>query len=105
VQAEGAGFPQARRGVPRLKVSGKGDDTRYLPLHPGTNTLIHEYLYAAGHGTDENGALFRPIRNNRPRELENALTPDGVYKLGGPIQRSVNLVPLRKRRGSPAPLP
>jgi site-specific recombinase XerD len=28
-------FRQARRGVPHLKVSGKGDNTRYLPLHPG----------------------------------------------------------------------
>jgi site-specific recombinase XerD len=67
--------------VPHLKVSGKGDKTRYLPLHPGTNTLIHEYLEAAGHGTDETGPLFRPVRNNRTGKLEKALTPDGVYKL------------------------
>ena len=26
----------ARRGVPHLKVAGKGEKTRYLPLHPGT---------------------------------------------------------------------
>ena len=74
-------FRHTRRGVPHLKVSGKGEKTRYLPLHPGTNALIHDYLEAAGHGTDENGALFRPIRNNRTGELEKALTPDGVYKL------------------------
>jgi integrase/recombinase XerD len=71
----------ARRGVPHLNVSGKGDKTRYLPLHPGTNELIHDYLEAAGHGADDNGALFRPIRNNRTGRLETALTPDGVYKL------------------------
>jgi integrase/recombinase XerD len=71
----------ARRGVPHLKVAGKGDKTRYLPLHPGTNELIHDYLEAAGHGEDETGALFRPIRNNRTGRLERALTPDGVYKL------------------------
>ncbi len=64
-----------------LNVSGKGDKTRYLPLHPGTNALIHDYLEAAGHGEDENGALFRPMRNNRTGRLEKALTPDGVYKL------------------------
>ena len=58
-------FQHARKGVPHLKVSGKGGKTRYLPLHPGTHALIHDYLDAAGHGTDENGALFRPIRNNR----------------------------------------
>jgi integrase/recombinase XerD len=74
-------FRHTRRGVPHLKVSGKGEKTRYLPLHPGTNALIHDYLEAAGHGDDDNGALFRPLRNNRTGELKNALTPDGVYKL------------------------
>src|SRR5579863_3871217 len=54
----------ARRGVPHLKVAGKGDKTRYLPLHPGTHGLINDYLDVAGHGFDEAGALFRPVRNN-----------------------------------------
>ena len=74
-------FRHARRGVPHLKVSGKGEKTRYLPLHPGTNALIHDYLEAAGHGADENGALFRPVRNNRTGCLDKALTPDAVYRL------------------------
>ena len=47
----------------------------------GTNGLINDYLDAAGHGTDDNGALFRPIRNNRTGRLELAITADGVYKL------------------------
>jgi integrase/recombinase XerD len=71
----------ARKGVPHLKISGKGGKTRYLPLHPGTHALIHDYLDAAGHGTDENGALFRPTRNNRTGRLVDAITADGVYKL------------------------
>ena len=33
----------ARKGVPHLRVSGKGGKTRYLPLHPGTNALVHDY--------------------------------------------------------------
>ena len=70
-----------RKGVPHLRVSGKGGKTRYLPLHPGTNSLIHDYLAAAGHGEDEAGALFRPVRNNRTGLLERAITGDGVYKL------------------------
>jgi integrase/recombinase XerD len=74
-------FRHARTGVPHLKVSGKGGKTRYLPLHPGTNGVINDYLDAAGHGTDENGALFRPIRNNRTGRLERAITADGVYRL------------------------
>src|SRR5271165_182382 len=74
-------FQHARKGVPHLKVSGKGGKTRYLPLHPGTHALIHDYLDAAGHGADENGALFRPIRNNRTGRLEKAITGDGIYRL------------------------
>jgi integrase/recombinase XerD len=74
-------FRHARKGVPHLKVSGKGGKTRYLPLHPGTHGLINDYLDVAGHGTDENGALFRPIRNNRTGKLDRAITPDGIYKL------------------------
>jgi integrase/recombinase XerD len=70
-----------RKGVPPLKVSGKGDKTRYFPLHAGTNALIHDYLDAAGHGTDNSGARFRPTRNNRTGRLEAAMTADGVYKL------------------------
>ena len=67
--------------MPHLKVDGKGEKTRFLPLHPGTNALIHDYLDAAGHGQDENGALFRPIKNNRTKTLLQALTRDAVYKL------------------------
>src|SRR6202453_4074244 len=70
-----------RKGVPSIKVSGKGGKTRYLPLHPGTAALIHDYLEAAGHGTDENGALFRPIKNNTTGTLERAITGDGIYRL------------------------
>ena len=81
VQAQGQGRRHARKGVPHLKVSGKGGKTRYLPLHPGTHALIHDYLAAAGHGDDEAGALFRPIKNNRTGRLDGAITADGVYKL------------------------
>ena len=74
-------FRHTRKGVPHLKVSGKGGKNRYLPLHPGTHSLIHEYLDAVGHGEDDTGALFRPIRNNTTGRLDKAITPDGIYKL------------------------
>ena len=74
-------FRHARKGVPHLKVSGKGGKTRYLPLHPGTHALIHDYLETAGHGADDAGALFRPVRNNATGRLNKAITADGVYKL------------------------
>jgi len=74
-------FRNMRRGVPHLVVSGKAERTRYLPLHPGTNALIHDYLDAASHSADDNGALFRPIRNNRTGKLDKPLDPDMVYRL------------------------
>jgi len=36
---------------------------------------------ALGRRADTEGALFRPISNNRTGELDNTITPDGVYKL------------------------
>src|SRR3954471_11979455 len=83
--------PQARKTKCRLntlltpnpscEVSGKGGKTRYVPLHPGTNALIHEYLEAAGHSEDDTGALFRPVRNNTTGRLDKAITPPAIYKL------------------------
>jgi integrase-like protein len=61
--------------------------TRYLPLHPGTNELIHDYLEAAGHGEDENGALFRPIRNNRTAGSTRRSLPTGSTGWCAGIQR------------------
>ena len=43
------GFKHERRGVAHLRVSGKGEKTRYVPLHPAASGLILEYLEAAGH--------------------------------------------------------
>ncbi|MCB0284374.1 MAG: tyrosine-type recombinase/integrase [Calditrichaeota bacterium] len=74
-------FKQERRGVPHLKVSGKGGKTRYVPLHPAASGLIHEYMEAAGHGMEDTGALFRSTSNNRVEGSQKAITPDAVYKL------------------------
>jgi integrase/recombinase XerD len=57
-------FKHERRGVPHLKVFGKGGKIRYVPLHPAASGLIGDYLEVAGHGADDAGALFRPLRNN-----------------------------------------
>jgi integrase/recombinase XerD len=73
-------FRHGRRGVPHLKVSGKGGKTRYVPLHPAAGGLVHEYLEAAGHGTDDTGALFRPISNNTNGSTKG-ITADGIYKI------------------------
>jgi hypothetical protein len=74
-------FSHARRACRISKSQARAKKTRYLPLHPGTNELIHEYLEAAGYSEDENRAPFRSIRNNRTGRLDKALTPDAVYRL------------------------
>jgi site-specific recombinase XerD len=32
------------RGVPHLRVLGKGGKTRYVPLHPASAECLHTYL-------------------------------------------------------------
>ena len=69
---------------PRPKIARKWHPARTprpAKLHPGTNELVHDYLDAAGHSGDENGALFRPLKNNRTGRLEKAISPDAIYKI------------------------
>jgi site-specific recombinase XerD len=73
-------YCQTRRGVAHLRVHGKGGKMRFIPTHPGTLTLIEEYLEAAGHGQDPNAPLFRPIMNNVNGHTYTALTPGNVYE-------------------------
>jgi site-specific recombinase XerD len=70
-----------RRGVPHLRVHGKGSKVRNIPLHPGTQGLLADYLEASGHAEDKPGPLFRPLRNGHTGELAGALSGDGIYKL------------------------
>jgi site-specific recombinase XerD len=70
-----------RRGVPHLRVRGKGGKVRNIPLHPATQGLLADYLEASRHAHEKSGALFRPIRNNRTGELGGRLSGDGIYKL------------------------
>jgi site-specific recombinase XerD len=64
-----------RRGVPHLRVHGKGSKVRYVPLHPASAERLHTYLEAAGHGTVLDAPLFQPVRVTGA-----AITADGVYK-------------------------
>jgi site-specific recombinase XerD len=67
----------SRRGVPHLRVHGKGNKLRHLPLHHGSAERIHTYLEAGGHGCAPTAPLFRPVR----RQTGAGLTADGVYKI------------------------
>jgi site-specific recombinase XerD len=70
-----------RRGVPHLRVHGKGGKIRHIPLHPGTHELLLDYLEASAHAHDKDGPLFRPIRNNRTGIINRPLSADGIYKI------------------------
>ena len=72
-------FTQDRRGVPHLRVQGKGGKLRYLPAHPHALGLVAEYVTAAGHGREGNGPLFRRVRAPQPGAVATALTPGSIY--------------------------
>lgn len=70
---------EVRRGILMLCVRGKGSRLRYLPVHPVAAALIEDYLDAAGHRQDAEGALFRPVRNPKGT-LEKSLTGQAIYR-------------------------
>jgi site-specific recombinase XerD len=67
----------ARRGVAHLRVQGKGNKVRYVPLHPGTADRLHAYLDKGGHAGIPTAPLFRRLRAASLK----AITPDAVYKI------------------------
>ncbi len=70
-----------RQGTPHLKIQGKGEKIRYLPLNPHASRLIDLYLEASGHGDDRPSALFRPIKNNRSGTLDKHLDVASICRL------------------------
>lgn len=72
---------QMRQGVLHFRVKGKRDKIRYLPVNAEALRLIDEYLELAGHSTDKNGPLFRPIKNNTTGTLKKHLHSDSLYQI------------------------
>lgn len=71
---------QSREGIKHLKVKGKGDKIRYIPLHQMAQRLIENYVLLAGHNNDLSGPLFRPVRNNRTGTLDKAMNTNSIYR-------------------------
>ena len=71
---------QSRQGVMHFRIHGKGSKIRFVPVSAGALRMIEEYLTAAGHRQDAEGALFRPVRNNRTGHLDRPLDPASVYR-------------------------
>jgi integrase/recombinase XerD len=70
----------SRQGVMHIRVHGKRAKIRFIPVHVGTQRMIEDYLALAGHRGDLEGALFRPVKNNRTGELDRHLDPASVYR-------------------------
>lgn len=72
-------FSQERRGVPHLRVQGKGGKLRFIPTHASALRLAAEYLAAGGHAQEAEGPLFRRVRAPQAGQPAAALTPGSVY--------------------------
>src|SRR5438552_10700505 len=55
---------ESREGIRHLRIHGKRDKIRFVPVHAAALRLIEKYLDLAGHGDDLVGPLFRPVRKN-----------------------------------------
>jgi len=70
----------SRQGVMHFRVLGKRAKIRFVPVNAAAQRMIEEYLGMAGHRSDVEGALFRPVRNNRTGRLDRPLDPASVYR-------------------------
>ena len=71
---------QSRQGVTHFRIKGKRDKIRFVPVNAAAQRLIEDYLTFAGHRTDIQGALFRPVTNNRTGRLDRHLDPASLYR-------------------------
>ena len=72
-------FAQPDRDGPRMRVWGKGDKVRYLPIHPHTLQLVRDYLEAAGHKGQSCYWLFQSVSHHHAHNPNSGLTPGAVY--------------------------
>ena len=64
-----------------FRIRGKGGKEREIIAHSIAIETIQAYLEASGQGDDLEGALFRPVKNNRGGGLNRPMTPDAIYKM------------------------
>ena len=70
------------RGFDALRVTRKGSRREALAIHPQAAQRIRAYLDLAGHGQDQDGPLFRPLRGNaRPLHPAGRMDPDAIDRV------------------------
>ena len=62
-----------------LRVPGKGDKERILPLPKQLVSALTEYMADEGISSGEDRYLFAPVRNNRTHMKEKPLNPHAIY--------------------------
>jgi integrase/recombinase XerD len=72
---------QSRQGVWHLRIEGKREKIRSIPLAIAAQRLITAYLAAAKHGDETDGPLFRPVKNNTTRPLAKPLHKSSVWDM------------------------
>jgi integrase/recombinase XerD len=68
-----------------LRIKGKRDKIRFVPVHPMALRLIGEYLEAGKHGgavshESLDSPFFRLVTNNRTGTLDKHLDPGSIYR-------------------------
>jgi integrase/recombinase XerD len=71
---------QSREEVLHFRVTGKRDKIRFVPVNAAAQRTIGKYLGMAGHRGDVDGALFRPVKNNRAGRLVRHLDLASIYR-------------------------
>jgi integrase/recombinase XerD len=80
------------RGYESLKVIRKGGKKGSLAIHPQVVQRIKDYLDVTGHGTDLEGPLFRPVRDNRKGlDARRPLHPDVIDRILRKYARHIGL--------------
>jgi integrase len=65
-----------------LKVMRKGGRRDALAINPQTAARLRAYLELAGHGSDSDGAMFRPRRHNGKQDAERRhMDPDAIDRV------------------------
>jgi site-specific recombinase XerD len=70
-------------GFDALRFVKKGNVEHKIVVHPQTAVRIRDYLTAAGHGDDQGGALFRPVKTGHWRngDTRRSLCSDSVNRI------------------------
>jgi integrase/recombinase XerD len=70
------------RGFDSLRVIRKGGRRDALAINPQTAARLRSYIESAGHASDTDGPLFRPLHHNgKQSHLRRAMSPDAIDRV------------------------